>query len=104
MQNTEEFDQEFNEYNSTGRSGTNSTSEPKKRFWFFGRTEEKVEEKIEEPQKDNNEELKQDLKEISRISFGMMQKLQKEELTKFKKSEEFNKFKEILAKHKIIKA
>lgn len=128
--NAEEFEKEFDEYNegrhsnlfkaqkeeaqieynSTGHSGTRSTSETmekqehKKRFWFFGGSkEEEPQEKPALVEENNNEELKQDLKEISRISFGMMQKLPKEELAKFKSSEEFIKFREILTKHKIIK-
>ena len=129
-QNTQEFEKEFGEYNegrhsnlfkaqkeeaqiehnSTGHSGPHFTSETmkkqehKKRFWFFGASkEEEPQEKPAPVEETNNEELKQDLKEISRISFGMMQKLPKEELAKFKSSESFVKFREILTKHKIIK-
>lgn len=112
-QNAEEFEKEFDEYNEGRHSNlfkaqkeeeTMEKQEPKKRFWFFGGSkEEEPQEKPVLVEENNNEELKQDLKEISRISFGMMQKLPKEELAKFKSSEEFIKFREILTKHKIIK-
>ena len=50
-----------------------------------------------------NEELKNDLKEIAKIATDVMKKLDGEELRKFKQSEDFKKFMEILKNNKLVK-
>lgn|SRR3989338_1434357 len=45
----------------------------------------------------------QDLQELARIALRVMKKLPPEELTEYKSSEDFERMKELLRKHKIIK-
>ena len=49
------------------------------------------------------EELKKDLKEMAKISTEVMKKLEGEELKKFKNSEEFKRFMDILKTNKLVK-
>ncbi len=47
--------------------------------------------------------LKEDIKEIAKISTAVMKRLDEKEMKKFKESEDFGKFKDLLNKNKLIK-
>ncbi len=90
--------------------------EPKQKSWLawlFGIGEE--EEKQKEEKKEENfdeesvkkvmetEQLKSDLKEVSRIALAAFKDLPPDKLHTLKSSPDFEKFKEILRRHSIIK-
>ncbi|MBI4016808.1 MAG: hypothetical protein HY363_03895 [Candidatus Aenigmarchaeota archaeon] len=82
--------------------------------WLFGYDEEKkpaVQEPIPEKEFDETaikqmvdvEQLKNDLREIARFSLAYFKDLPHDKLEKLKASPEFEKFKEVLRRHGVIK-
>jgi hypothetical protein len=55
------------------------------------------------PKEDKREEVKSDMKNIAKISADILKKLDPKKLEEFKKTPDFDKFKEILKKHNMIR-
>ncbi len=71
----------------------------------FGKNLHRVEEeRIEaEAQQEKNEEFRKDFREFAKIAHKWVEKLPSEKKKEFKRKEEFQKYKEILEKHGLLK-
>lgn len=52
---------------------------------------------------EEDKELKEDFKELSKLFLKSLERMNKEQLTQFKTTDDFNRFKTLLQKHKVIK-